>query len=72
MEVTYGVVSYRAEDGVGVGRATVEKVSDQMVNEVADWYDGLPLVPTLNQVKSSELPPILFLCESFQYLSHLP
>jgi hypothetical protein len=34
-----GSVSYRADEGVGVGRATVEKVSGQMINEVADWYD---------------------------------
>jgi len=34
-----GSVSYRAAEGVGVGRATVEKVSGQMINEVADWYD---------------------------------
>ena len=39
MEVTYGVVSYGVDEGVRVGRATVEKVSSQMVNEVADRCD---------------------------------
>jgi hypothetical protein len=36
MEVSYGVDSYRAEEGVGVGRATAKKVISQMINEVAD------------------------------------
>jgi hypothetical protein len=39
MEVSWGVVPYRVVRGVGVGRATVEKVSGQMINEVADWHD---------------------------------
>jgi len=34
-----GVVSYGADEGVRVGRATVEKVSGQMINEVADRCD---------------------------------
>ena len=34
-----GVVFYGAEEGVGVGRATVAKVSGQMINEVADRCD---------------------------------
>ena len=38
MEVSQGVVSYRAAEGVGVDWATVEKVSGHMINEVADWY----------------------------------
>ena len=36
MEVTYGVVSYREDEGFGVGGATVQKFSGQMLNEVAD------------------------------------
>jgi hypothetical protein len=36
MEVSWGVVSYGAGEGVGVGRATAEKVTSQMINEVAD------------------------------------
>ena len=36
MKVSLGVVSYGTDEGVGVGRASVEKVSSQMVNEVAD------------------------------------
>ena len=39
VEISYGVASYRAAEGVGVGSATVEKVSGQMVNEIADGYD---------------------------------
>ena len=39
MKVSYGVVSYGTVEGVGVGRASVEKVSSQMVNEVADRCD---------------------------------
>ena len=39
MEVSQGVVSYGADEGVGVGRATVEKVSGKMINEVADRSD---------------------------------
>ena len=36
MKVSYGVVSCGTDEGVGVGRASVEKVSSQMVNEVAE------------------------------------
>ena len=32
-------MSYGAYEGVGVGRATLEKVSGQMINEVADRRD---------------------------------
>jgi hypothetical protein len=39
MEASLGVVSYGTDEGVGVGRASVEKVSSQMVNEVADRCD---------------------------------
>jgi hypothetical protein len=39
MEVSYGVVSYEADEGVGVGRATAENVIGQMINEVADRCD---------------------------------
>ena len=39
MKVSYGVVSYGTDEGVWVGRASVEKVSSQMVNEVADRSD---------------------------------
>jgi len=39
MEVSSGVVSYGTDDGVGVGRATAEKVISQMINEVADRCD---------------------------------
>jgi len=39
MKVSQGVVSYETDEGVGVGRASVEKVSGQMVNEVADRCD---------------------------------
>ena len=39
MKVSLGVVSYGTVEGVGVGRASVEKVSSQMVNEVADRRD---------------------------------
>ena len=39
MKVSKGVVSYGTDEGVGVGRASVEKVSSQMVNEVADRRD---------------------------------
>ena len=39
MKVSQGVVSYGTVEGVGVGRASVEKVSGQMVNEVADRCD---------------------------------
>ena len=39
MKVSYGVVSCGKDEGVGVGRAFVEKVSSQMVNEVADRCD---------------------------------
>jgi hypothetical protein len=35
MEVSNGVVSYGADNGVGVGRATAEKVIGQMINKVA-------------------------------------
>jgi hypothetical protein len=38
MEVSYGVVSYGDDEGIGVGRATAEKVIGQMKNEVADNY----------------------------------
>jgi hypothetical protein len=37
--VSWGVVSYGTVEGVGVGRASVEKVSSRMVNEVADRSD---------------------------------
>jgi hypothetical protein len=40
MEVSYGVVSYGADEGVRVGRAAAEKVIGQMINEVADRCDG--------------------------------
>ena len=33
------MVAYGTDEGVGVGRATVEKVSGQMINEVADRCD---------------------------------
>ena len=39
MKVSQGVVSYGTDEGVGVGRASVEKVSSQMVNEVAGGCD---------------------------------
>ena len=39
MKVSQGVVFYGMDEGVGVGRASVEKVSSQMVNEVADRSD---------------------------------
>ena len=39
MKVSYGVVCCGTDEGVGVGRASVEKVSSQMVNEVADRSD---------------------------------
>jgi hypothetical protein len=39
MEVSQGAVSYGADEGVGVGRATAEKVISQMINEVADRCD---------------------------------
>ena len=39
MEVSWGVVSYGADEWVGVGRATAEKVIGQMINEVAGRYD---------------------------------
>jgi hypothetical protein len=39
MEISYGVVSYEADKGVGVGRATAEKVIGQMINEVVDRCD---------------------------------
>jgi hypothetical protein len=39
MKVSYGVVSCGTFEGVGVGRASVEKVNSQMVNEVADRSD---------------------------------
>jgi hypothetical protein len=39
MEVNLGVVSYGTDDGVGVDRATAEKVISQMINEVADRCD---------------------------------
>jgi hypothetical protein len=39
MEVSQGVVSYGADEGIGVGRATAEKVIGQIINEVADRCD---------------------------------
>jgi hypothetical protein len=39
MTVSWGEVSYGTDEGVGVGRASVEKVNSQMVNEVADRCD---------------------------------
>jgi hypothetical protein len=39
MEVSYGVVSYGADEGVDVGRATAEKVTGQMINEIAERCD---------------------------------
>ena len=39
MEVSQGVVFYGADERVGVGRAAVEKVSCEMINEVADRID---------------------------------
>jgi hypothetical protein len=39
MEVSWGVVSYGANEGLGVVRATAEKVIVQMINEVADRCD---------------------------------
>ena len=39
MKVSWAVVSCGTAEGVGVGRASVEKVSSQMVNEVADRCD---------------------------------
>jgi hypothetical protein len=39
MEVSLAVVSYGVDEGVGVGRATAEKVISQMINEVADRCD---------------------------------
>jgi len=39
MEVSSGVVSYGADEGVGLGRATAEKVIGQMINEVTDRCD---------------------------------
>jgi hypothetical protein len=39
MEVSSGVVSYGADERVGVGRPTAEKVIGQMINEVADRCD---------------------------------
>ena len=40
MEVSWGVVSYGADEWVGVGRATAEKVIGQMTNEVTDRCDA--------------------------------
>jgi hypothetical protein len=37
--VSYGVVSYGKDEGVGVDREKEEKVIGQMVNEVADRCD---------------------------------
>ena len=39
MEVSQGVVSYGADEGVGMGRATAEKIIGQMINEFADRCD---------------------------------
>ena len=39
MEVSQGVVFYGADERVGVGRAAVEKVSCEMINQVADRID---------------------------------
>jgi hypothetical protein len=39
LEVSYGFVAYGAYVGVGVGRATAEKVIGKMINEVADRCD---------------------------------
>jgi hypothetical protein len=39
MGISQGVVSYGADEGVGLGRATAEKVISQMINEVADRCD---------------------------------
>jgi hypothetical protein len=39
MEVSYCVIFYGADEGVGVGRAAAEKVIGQMINEVADRCD---------------------------------
>jgi hypothetical protein len=39
MEVSYGVVSSGGAEGVGVSRATAEKVIGQMTHEVTDRCD---------------------------------
>ena len=39
MKVSWRVVCYGTGEGVGVGRASVEIVTSQMVNEVADRCD---------------------------------
>jgi hypothetical protein len=39
MEVNKDVVSYGADEGIGVGRATAENVIGQMINEVVDRCD---------------------------------
>jgi hypothetical protein len=42
MEVSEGIVSYGAVDGVRVGRATAENVIGQMINEFVDRCDVYP------------------------------
>jgi hypothetical protein len=39
MEVSWSVVSYGEDEGVGVDRATAEKVIGQVINEVADRFN---------------------------------
>jgi hypothetical protein len=39
MEVSYGAVSYGADEGVGGGREIAKKVIGQMINEVTDRCD---------------------------------
>jgi hypothetical protein len=39
MEVSWGVVSYGTDEGVGVGNAAAKKGIGQRINEVADRCD---------------------------------
>ena len=43
MKVSYGAVCYGTVEGVGVGRASVGKVSGQMVNEVTITINKCPV-----------------------------
>jgi hypothetical protein len=38
-EVSYCIVAYGADKGVGVGGTTAEKTSGQMIDEVTDRYE---------------------------------
>jgi len=54
MEVSQGVVSYRSDEGVRVGRATVEKVSGQMTN--AEWTLGFVENGTFTADSTQRIP----------------